>query len=368
MTERVYNFSPGPAILPLSVLNQAQRDLVSLPTVGCSVLEISHRSPAYHQIQESASQGLKTLLGVPDDYHILFLQGGARLQFSMAPMNLLRGSGKSADYCLTGSWGKKAFEQAGREGPVRIAWDGKSHGYDRVPEPNEIDVDPTAAYVHITSNETIEGVQFTEDLDTGQVPLVCDSSSDFLCRPLSIQRYGLIYACAQKNAGPAGLTVVIIRDDLLGRSSDRLPGYLNYREHVSHGSLYNTPPVFGVYIAGLVVRWLADEVGGLEQMLAMNREKANLLYEIIDLSEGFYRGHAQPGSRSLMNVTFRLPSDLLQDEFLARAESHKLCNLKGHRSVGGLRASIYNAMPREGVAALSDFMYEFWTEKKQAQH
>ncbi len=362
MTERIFNFSAGPAVLPLPVLEQAQRELLALPGVGASVLEISHRGKPFQSILESAKLRLKSLLDVPDNYHILFLQGGARLQFSMVPMNLMPGSAAPPEYVLTGSWGKNALKEAEKAGPLRIVWDGKDTRYDRLPAPDAWKPTPQAAYVHITSNETIQGVQFPDDPDTGEVPLVCDASSDFLHRPLNISRYGLLYACAQKNAGPAGVTIVILREDLLDRSGDSLPGYLNYRIHAENNSLWNTPPSFGVYMVDLVARWLQEEIGGLEKMYAQNRDQANTLYRVLDNTNGFYRGHAQPESRSLMNVTFRLPSEELEQRFLADAERQGLSALKGHRSVGGIRASIYNAMPWEGVNALRDFMQDFATQ------
>lgn len=362
-TDRVFNFSAGPAVLPLPVLEQAQSELLSLPGVGMSVLEISHRSPPFLEILQAAKVTLKELLAIPDNYRILFLQGGSRLQFSMVPMNLLRGN-DTADYILTGSWGKKAREEAVREGEISVAWDGKPDKYSRLPKQDELKLNPRAAYVHITSNETIEGVQFQTEPDTGNVPLVCDSSSDFLYRPLDINRYGLIYACAQKNAGPAGVTVVIIRQDLLERSQDSLPGYLNFRNHAEEDSLWNTPPTFGIYMVGLVARWLQDDVGGLEKMHQRNREKAQMLYEVLDESDGFYAGHAQPSSRSLMNVTFRLPNEQLEKRFIAESESRGLSGLQGHRSVGGIRASIYNAMPLAGVEALRDLMREFLSKNQ----
>lgn len=364
VTDRVFNFSPGPAVLPLPVLERAQSELLALPGVGISILEISHRSSTFEEILENTKDNLKRLLNIPDQYQILFLQGGSRLQFSMVPMNLLRGTGTAADYVLTGSWGKKAREEAVREGEVRVAWDGKSTGYDRLPKTEELDLSRDAAYVHITSNETIEGVQFPSEPDTGDVPLVCDASSDFLSRPLPINRYGLIYACAQKNAGPAGVTLVMIREDLLTRSQDSLPGYLNYRSHAAENSLYNTPPTFAVYIVKLVTDWLLDDIGGLKNMHDQNRQKAQLVYAAIDESDGFYSGHAQAACRSLMNATFRLPNESLEKAFLTEAEQRGLSNLKGHRSVGGIRASIYNAMPLSGVEALRDFMREFSAQNK----
>jgi phosphoserine aminotransferase len=358
-TERVYNFSPGPAVLPLPVLQQAQRELLALPGVGASVLEISHRGKAFLDILARAKSDLAQLLNLPQGYHLLFLQGGARLQFSMVPMNLLRGADVPAAYVVTGSWGKSALAEARREGPVHVAWDGKATNYDRLPSDDELALDGDFAYVHVTSNETIQGVQFAEMPACGPAPLVCDASSDFLSRPIDVGRFGLIYACAQKNAGPAGVTIVIVRDDLLSRSQDSLPGYLNYREHAEQDSLYNTPATFGIYLVGLVARWLLDDVGGLENMHRRNRHKARLLYDVIDRSEGFYRGHAAASSRSLMNVTFRLPNPELEAAFLTEAESRGLHSLKGHRSVGGIRASIYNAMPLAGVEALAEMMREF---------
>lgn len=359
MEKRVYNFAAGPAVLPLPVLEEAQRHLLALPGAGMSVLEVSHRSKWFEEIIETAEANLRQLLSLPDQYHILFLQGGASLQFSMVPMNFLRGSSQSADYVLTGSWSEKARREAQREGAARVAWSGQDEGYVRVPGPTELDLDPNAAYLHFTSNETIQGVEFPREPDTGDVPLVCDASSDFLSRPIPIHRYALIYAGAQKNAGPAGLTIVIIRDDLLERVPENLPTMLDYRVQVKNKSLYNTPPVFAVYITMLVTRWLLDEIGGLDNMAAINRQKAHLLYDAIDRSDGFYRGHAQPDSRSLMNVTWRLPTEELEKEFVKQAQARGLYELKGHRSVGGLRASIYNAMPVDGVQALCDFMIEF---------
>ena len=359
MTNRVTNFSAGPAVLPEPVLAVAGRDLMALPGVGSSVLEISHRSPVFKEIIDAAEAGLRKLLDIPQNYRVLFLQGGSRLQFSMVPMNLLRGSGRSADYVLSGSWGNKAIDEARREGDVRVAWDAKETNYNRLPEPGDLDLDADAAYCHFTSNETIEGVQFPTEPDVGSVPLVCDASSDFLSRPLPIERYGLLYACAQKNAGPAGVTVVILREDLLQRGADTLPGMLNYRNHDENHSLYNTPPTFAIYILRLMVDWLMDDIGGLEAMAAQNQRKAQMLYEVIDQSDGFYQGHARTDCRSLMNVTFRLPSDEIQAAFLAGAAERDLHSLKGHRSVGGIRASIYNAMPVAGVERLRDFMIEF---------
>lgn len=352
--QRVFNFSAGPAVLPLAVLEQARDELLCYADAGASVMELSHRGQHFEKILDDARQRLINLLNVPDTHEILFLQGGSRLQFSMVPMNLLRGEA-SADYVLTGSWGKKAADEARKEGVVNVIWDGKASNYDRLPP--DMAVNPESAYVYFTSNETIQGVQFPCEPDVGDLPLVCDASSDFLCRPLPVEKYALLYACAQKNAGPAGVTVVIIRKDLLGRASDDLPGYCSYRAHAEHGSMFNTPPTFGIYIVGLVAKWLED-LGGLPAMERQNRQKAEMLYSVID-EDDFYTGHAQPDSRSIMNVTFRLPNDDIQADFIASAANEHLCNLKGHRSVGGIRASIYNAMPVEGVEALRDFMVNF---------
>jgi phosphoserine aminotransferase len=368
MQERVFNFSPGPAVLPISVLQEVQRDLLALPGVGMSVLEISHRGETFDKILAEAQDNLRKLLEIPSHYEILFLQGGALLQFSMVPMNLLRGQNKPADYIVTGSWGKKALQEATLEGAARAAWDGASTKYDHLPSADEIEFSPEAAYVHFTSNETIQGVQWPSDpplsVHAASPPLVCDASSDFLSRPIPIERFGLIYACAQKNAGPAGVTVVIVRNDLLERCPKSLPGILNYRTLAENDSRYNTPPVFGIYVVMLVTRWLLGEIGGLARMAEINAAKAKLLYEVLDESQGFYAGHARPDCRSLMNVTFRLPDAETEKAFLRGAEERSLHQLKGHRSVGGIRASIYNAMPTEGVERLCDFMRQFRSARR----
>lgn len=359
LSQRVFNFSPGPAVLPLEVLEQAQEEMLALPGVGISVLEISHRSPAFDRILEETLHSLKALVGVGDDHELVLLQGGASLQFSMVPMNLLRGFAGTADYILTGTWGELGAKEARREGPVNSAWDGVKTNYDRLPSDDEIQLSPKPAYAHITSNETIQGVQWKREPSVGDAPLVCDCSSDFLSRPIDISKYGLIYACAQKNAGIAGVTAVIIRKDLLARSRDDLPTMLDYRTHVKNGSRPNTPPVFAVYILGLVCRWVRETMGGLAAMQHHNVAKARLLYDAIDASSGFFRGHAQPECRSDMNITFRLTSESLDAEFVKGATGRGLVDLKGHRSVGGIRASIYNAMPIQGVEALRNYMLEF---------
>ena len=356
MSQRIYNFSAGPAVLPQPVLEEAQRDLVSLPGVGMSILEISHRSKAFDSIIEQAENGVRELLNVPDNYHVLFLQGGASLQFSMIPVNLLP-EGGSADYIITGSWGKKALKEGKITGSVNVAATTEDGNFSRVPGQDELKLDPHAAYVHFTTNETIQGVEWQQEPEVGEVPLFADASSDILSRPVPVEKYALIYAGAQKNIGPSGVTLVIVRDDLLGRIPAGLHTMMDYRTHVQNKSLYNTPNTFGIYIISLVCKWLKGK-GGLEGMRRENEAKAKILYDAIDATD-FYRGHADPDSRSLMNVTFRLPSEKLEKQFATEATEAKLDGLKGHRSVGGIRASIYNAFPREGVEALVSFMKEF---------
>jgi phosphoserine aminotransferase len=356
MTERIYNFSAGPAVLPVAVLEQAQREMLSLPGVGMSVMEISHRSQTFDEIHQSAVQGLRDLLGIPANYRVLFLQGGASLQFSMVPMNLLPAGG-SADYIVTGSWGKKALKEAKKVGATNVAADMADSRYTRVPEAHELKLDPNAAYVHLTTNETIEGVEFKTEPAVGDVPLIADASSDICSHPLDVKRYALIYAGAQKNLGPSGVTVVIIRDDLLARIPAGLHTMLDYRTHAENDSLYNTPNTWGIYILNLVCRWVKEQ-GGLAGMGRENETKAQLIYDAIDATD-FYRGHAAREARSIMNVTFRLPTEELEKQFAKEATAAGLDGLKGHRSVGGIRASIYNAFPRAGCEALVEFMREF---------
>ena len=356
MTERIFNFSAGPAVLPVPVLEEAQRDMLSLPGVGMSVMEISHRSKTFDEIIGQVDAGLRELLGIPNNYQILFLQGGASLQFSMVPMNLLPADG-SADYIITGSWGKKAVKEAKKVGSVNVAATMADGGFTRVPAQDEISLSGQAAYVHITTNETIEGVEWKNEPEVGNVPLIADASSDILSHEIPISKYGLIYAGAQKNMGPSGVTLVVVRDDLLQRIPDGLHTMLDYRTHAENKSLYNTPNTWGIYILNLVCKWLKEK-GGLVAMERENQEKAKLIYDAIDASS-FYRGHADPDARSIMNVTYRLPSEELEKKFTAEATAQGLDGLKGHRSVGGIRASIYNAFPREGVEALVSFMKEF---------
>ena len=358
--QRAYNFSAGPAVLPESVLEEVRDEMLCLPGARSSLLEMSHRDKQFVDLLHDAENSIRSLLGVSDDYAVLFLQGGAALQFSMIPANLVRGTDRSAAYIQTGSWGKKAIAEAKKEGHVNVVYDASESNFDHTPSASDYSVSDDAAYLYYCSNETIQGVQFASEPECPiGVPLVCDASSDFLSRPLDIDRYGIVYACAQKNAGPAGVTVVIIRRDLLDVGSDSLPGYLNYNNHAKADSEWNTPPTFAIYVLGKVAKWLTTDVGGLVAMEEANRAKAALLYDAIDGSNGFFTGHAQKDSRSMMNATFTLPSDELQAQFLSQAADHNFVNLKGHRSVGGIRASIYNAMPSEGVSGLAQFMQDF---------
>jgi len=353
---RVYNFASGPATLPLPVLEEAQRDLISLHGIGMSVMEISHRSSTFEDILHKAIADVRELANVPSNYKILMLQGGASLQFSMVPLNLLT-SGSTADYIDTGSWSEKAIKEAKRVGTVHVTGSTKADNYSRIPASDELKLTPGAAYVHMTSNNTIEGTEWKSLPDVGDAPLVSDASSDIFSRPIDIARHGLIYAGAQKNLGPAGVTLVMIREDLLARSNDALHTMLDYRTHVKNDSLYNTPNTFGIYILGLTMKWLRS-MGGLSGVRSINERKAAKLYAEIDRT-GFYRGTAQKSSRSLMNATFRLPTEELESTFEKDATKAGLDGLKGHRLVGGLRASIYNAFPEAGVDALIAFMREF---------
>lgn len=357
MSERVFNFSAGPATLPLPVLERVKEELLAYPGAGASVMEISHRSKTFLNILAEAKADLKALLNISDDYHVLFTPGGATMQFTMLAMNFL--AGNKADYLNVGSWAGKAIKDGKRFGEARVAWSGKDENFVRMPADGELDLDPDAQYVHITSNETIQGIQFTKEPEANGKPIICDASSDFLSRPLDMAKYGMIYAGAQKNVGPSGTAVVVLRADMLERVPENLPPLLDYKVTVENDSLYNTPASFTIYIIGLVMKWLRNEIGGLEAMQKINEEKAALLYGVIDASGGFYRGHAQPDSRSKMNVTFRVGDEEQEKRFIAEATAAGLDALKGHRSVGGCRASIYNAMPVEGVRALRDFMVEF---------
>ena len=353
---RIFNFNAGPAALPVPVLEQVRDELLNYGGSGMSVLELSHRSSHFEDILNRAEADLRTLFKIPANYKILFLQGGNSLQFAMLPMNL-RAPDASADYVRTGSWSKKAISESEKLGRVRLA--AATDKKVSIPTQAELDLDPKAAYLHFTANETIEGTEWaTEPTPPPNVPLACDTSSNLGSRPLDVSKYGIIYAGVQKNLGPAGVTIVILREDLLERVPPKLPAMLDYKNLVEGNSLYNTPPCFSIYVVGLVLRWLID-LGGVEEIARRNATKATTLYQLIDASGGFYKGVAQLDSRSRMNVTFRLATEELEKQFAKQATAQGLEGLKGHRSVGGLRASIYNAVPLEAVEALAQFMKEF---------
>lgn len=365
---RPHHFSAGPAVLPLEALKKAQSEFLTFADTGLSVLEISHRSEAFEQVIEQAESRLRDLLAIPQDYHVLFLQGGASLQFSMLAMNFLH---QHAAYIDGGSWSKKALQEAQKwqqthpELRVDTLWSGKDEGYAYLPDGQlwqqlQSAVEPGLDYIHTISNETIQGIALQQDLES-QVPLFCDMSSDILSRPVNVGAYDLIYAGSQKNMGPAGVTVVILNDRLLSKVKDHVPTMLDYRTHVEKKSLYNTPPVFSIYMLNLVMEWLQAQ-GGLDAMYARNQRQAQAIYDVLDAHPDFYRGHARPASRSLMNITFTLPTPELEQRFLAEAAQRQLMALKGHRSVGGIRASIYNACPDDSVAALVEFMHAFYRQ------
>ena len=353
---RIYNFSAGPAMLPGEVMEQAAAELMEWRDSGMSVMEMSHRSKEYVSIAEKAEADLRELLSIPDNYKVLFLQGGASSQFAMVPVNLLRGKNK-ADYINTGTWSKKAIAEAKRFCDVNVAASSEADNFTTIPAESEWSLDSDAAYVHYTPNETIHGVEFHSIPNTGNVPLVADMSSTILSRPVDVSKYGVIYAGSQKNIGPAGLTIIIVRDDLTGEEIPGMPTMFSYETHAKAGSMYNTPPTYGWYIAGLVFEWIKKK-GGLKEMAAINKRKADKLYTAIDRS-GFYNNPVNPACRSWMNVPFILANPDLDGKFLEEAKQAGLVTLKGHRSVGGMRASIYNAMPEAGVDALISFMSEF---------
>lgn len=357
MSKRAYNFNAGPAALPLEVLERAQAQFVDFQGTGMSIMEMSHRGKVYEGVHNEAASRLLNLLGNPEGYKVLFLQGGASTQFSMLPLNLLT-EGKTAGYVKTGSWANKAIKEAKLVGETFIAASSEEDKYMSIPDVSNLVLPENAAYLHITSNETIEGTQFQQYPDTGSVPLIADMSSDILCRPFDLTQFGMVYAGAQKNLGPSGVTVVIAREELLANSPKHLPTIFRYDTHADNNSLYNTPPSFSIYMVNEVLKWI-EEQGSLEGIEKKNREKANLLYDAIDNSNGFFRGAADKSSRSLMNVTFRLASEELEKQFIKESEQAGFVGLKGHRSVGGLRASIYNAVPYESVKALVDFMNQF---------
>lgn len=354
--ERVYNFSAGPSTLPVSVLRKAADELLNYQGTGMSVMEMSHRSPAYEAIHAKAKQDLIELLHIPSNYKVLFLQGGGSLQFAMVPLNLLRNS-KKADYIDSGEWSKKALKEATKFGDIHVVASSEADTYSHIPAYEPTDIRPDADYVYFVSNNTIYGTRFTEFPDLKDHVLVSDMSSDILSRPIDVSKFGLIFAGAQKNMGMSGVTVVIIREDLLGFADPKTPAMLNYQIQAKDDSLYNTPPTYAIYIAGLMFEWL-KELGGLEAMYKLNHAKAKLIYDVLDNGD-FFKGTVDPKDRSLMNITFRAPSPEADKAFITFAESRGLVNLKGYRTVGGMRASMYNAMPIEGVEALVEAMRLF---------
>lgn len=354
---RIWNFNAGPAALPLEVLEKIHKDWFNYPNSGMNVMEMSHRGKDYDAIHNAAISSLRSLLNLPENFHVLFLQGGASLQFAMIPMNFLT-EGKTADYIHTGAWAGKAIKEAKLFGKVNVAYDGKSINYSRLPGQSEMNLTPDAAYVHLTSNETIGGIEFFDYLKSGNVPLVCDMSSDILSHVFDPTPFSMIYAGAQKNLGPSGVTLVIIRDDFLKAAKTGLPTMLSYETHIKENSLYNTPPTFGIYTMSLVLQWILDQ-GGLPGMEKINRAKANLLYSAIDQSGGYYRGTVDAGSRSIMNICFRMASEEMEEKFIKEAKNAGFVGLKGHRSVGGIRVSAYNAVPLAAIEALTKFMAEF---------
>lgn len=353
---RAVNFCAGPCTLPLEVLEEAQQEFVEYAGTGMSLLEMSHRSPEYDAVHSGTMRLALEIFEVPDGFSVLFIQGGATLQFGMVPMNLLHAGGEGG-YVVSGSWGRKALADGGHHGAVYAAWDGGESGYTRMPASDEIEVKQDSRYLHITSNETIGGIRFVEFPEV-PVPMVADMSSDFMSRPIPWERFDLVYGGVQKNLGPAGMGVVFVRDSILEETNRNLASYLRYDVHRDTNSLHNTPPVFAVYMMGKTLEWLRQH-GGLAAMERAAERKAGIIYDAMARSDGFYRSPVDAGSRSVMNVVFRLPEEALEKEFLARAEERALLNLKGHRSVGGIRASLYNAMPEAGVLALAEFMHDF---------
>ena len=354
---RKYNFYAGPATLPYAVLEELKEEFLDYHGMGLSLVETSHRSKEYDQVHNDAISLVKELLGIGDDYTVMLLQGGATMQFTMLPMNLLHG-GKSCDFTLTGVWAKKAYNDAVKLGKVNVVYDGEADSFTRLPGKNDLTVNQGSAYLHVTSNETIGGVQWHEWPEVGDMPMVADMSSDALSRPLPVEKFGVIYAGAQKNLGPAGMALVIMRNDLLESCSDDLTAYMSYKIHGPKNSLYNTPPVFAVWAFGKVMKWLKAN-GGLAGMAAINERKAQHIYGAMDTSNGFYRCPVPEEFRSLMNIVWRLPTEELEKMFIAQALEEGMIGLKGHRSVGGVRASTYNAMPEEGCKALAEFMGRF---------
>ncbi len=353
--ERSYNFNAGPTALPLEVLKKAQSELLNFQNSGMSVMEMSHRSKEYEEVHNRAQHLLRELLNIPNNYDVLFLQGGASLQFSMVPMNFLHE--KVGNYVLTGSWSQKALKEAEKLGKAKVSASSENTSFDRIPSIEEIAIEDNDAYVHITSNNTIYGTQWHE-FPTIKGNLISDMSSDILCRPFDVNKFKLIYAGAQKNLGPSGVTVVIAEKNFLETRPDNLPAMLDYQTYSKNNSLYNTPPSFAIYMLSLVLEWMKEH-GGAQEIEKTNNEKANILYDVIDESNGFYTGHAQKSSRSIMNVTFTLPNDDLTKQFLSESKELGFVGLNGHRSVGGCRASIYNAVPLHSVEKLREFMLTF---------
>ncbi len=353
------NFSGGPGALPESVLQQIQQAIAVVPETGLSILGISHRSDWFAAVVREAEDNIRSLLGLGADYHVLFLQGGATQQFAMVPLTLLHNRSEPAEYIHSGYWSGKAIAEASRSGAIKVVWSGAADHFSRLPQADELDLSPAAPYFHYISNETVEGLQFRQPMGLDAVPRVCDMSSDFLSRPSEAERFSLIYAHAQKNLGPAGVTVVVVRDSLLQNSPTHLPAFLDYHSHIKAHSNYNTPPVFAIYVVLLVTRWLLRDIGGVGNMARINQAKAALLYGLLDQSEGFYRGHADPADRSLMNVAFNLASPEMEKRFLADALAAGFHGLAGHRSLGGIRASLYNAVTLSAVEELAQFMTDF---------
>ncbi len=357
------NFSGGPGVLPEVVLRQLQESIIAVPEVGLSILGISHRSDWFASVVNELKDNIRRLMGLSDEYHVLFLQGGATQQFSMVPMSLLAGKTQPADYLHTGYWSGKSLPEARREGPIRVAWSGESDGFRRLPDEHDLELSEDAPYLHYISNETVEGLQFHQVMGLDGVPRVCDMSSDFLSRPFDFDRFSVIYAHAQKNIGPSGVTVVLVKDEILHEAPTDMPGFLNYRTQIEANSIYNTPPVFAIYSVLLVSRWLRDEIGGLEAMDCINTAKADLLYREIDRNPEFYRATVSSCNRSKMNVSFRLSSVELERDFLSAARAGGFSGLDGHRSVGGIRASLYNGMQIQAVENLVDFMQDFQSHR-----
>jgi phosphoserine aminotransferase len=358
-THNQLNFSGGPGALPASVLIDIQQAIMEVPGTRLSLLGISHRSDWFSSVVRELEDNVRNLLGLKSNFHILMLQGGATQQFSMVPMTLLRGKSHPAEYVQTGYWSSKPIDEARREGPVRVLWSGQDSGFNRLPSDNELAFSENASYLHYVSNETVEGLQFHRVLGRDDVPRVCDMSSDFLSRPCEAERFSIIYAHAQKNIGPAGVTMVLIRDDILETANSDLPDFLNYRTQINAHSNFNTPPVFSIYVTLLVTRWLLHEIGGLERMDSINQQKAAKIYQYLDESGGFFQGRANPNDRSLMNAVFELPSPDLETKFLAESSHAGFSGLAGHRAIGGIRASIYNALSLSAVDRLLNFMADF---------